>query len=466
MSAAPAVAAPSASPSPPEGQKVCDVNDSRLGQDAVTGMAATAKGFDVINDNDSLGTVQVYQISTSCQVQPLVQDPNTPDTPEDLAVTPDGAIWVADIGDAQKQRQHIAIWKFANDQQDGAQLYHLSYPDGPHDAAAMLVSASGTVAIVTKDPGSGGVYVPTGALSTDQTVPMKKVGVIQLAATGTSGGPLGELGQKVFTGGAVSPDGKHAVLRTYTDAYEWNVTGGDVASSVVKGKPVRTPLPNEPDGEAISFSTDGKSFLTMADAHSVVIDRYTPATASATKPSAAATADGGGLFGNLTVTDITNIVIVIGVIGLILLAAGLVGVRRARRQPFEDDPVLGAPGDPFDDSETAVIPRYTDGGPPPSSSRRRTAPPRRPSPDDVQTDVIGVVREEPPPPRKPRGTARPSRPSQPDTGWSASSRWRDEERPRGGRNRDRFDEPYDRERPPPRRGRPDDEPEPYRPRSR
>jgi hypothetical protein len=542
LAAAPGAAAPSSSPAPAPGQKVCDVNDEHLGNDNVTGLAATAKGYDVVNDNDPSQTVQVYQIGTDCKVQPLVQDQRQPNMPEDLAVTPDGSVWVADIGDPTSQRQSVAVWKFTGNN-DGAKRYHLSYPDGPHNAAAMLVSPNGSLAIVTKDPGVGKVYVPTGPLtSEEQTVSMKLAGSIKLTATGTPGGPIGQLGQRVFTGGAVSPDGKRAVLRTYTDAYEWDVTGGDVATSVVKGKPRRTPLPNEPAGEAISYSTDGKYFLTMADAKSVVIDRYVPAVPVAAKPSdAAAKSDSGGLFGSLTLTDITNIVIVVGVIGLVLLVVGFVGVRRARRNqpPEEDDPLGGGgPDGPFDDGATAVIPRYTDDPPSagaarlrqPPADRGRVPPPRHPAvPDDVDTDVIGVVRDEPIPPRgrspelrAPRGAARPdpsagqrgtarpepptgprgaarpeppvgprgtarSQPAKPDTGWSAGSRWRDEERPRGGRGgqdygrdpydrdgdrdryeRDRYDRdaPYDQERPSPRRGGYPDEPEPYRPRSR
>lgn len=493
MSAAPSVAAPSSSPSPVPGQKVCDVNSDQLGGDnnTVTGLAATAKGYDAVNDADQ--TVQVYQIGTDCKVQPLVQDTRQPDTPADLAVTPDGSVWVADIGDPQKQRDTVALWKFTGNN-DGAQRYRLSYPDGAKDAAALLVSPNGTPAIVTKEPGVGRVYVPTAALNADQTVPLKLAGTIKLTATGTPGGVLGTTGQRVFTGGAVSPDGKKAVLRTYTDAYEWTVTGGDVATSVVKGKPVRTPLPNEPDGEAISYSTDGRYFLTMADGKNVVINRYAPAVATVAKPSGAATTSSGGMFGNLTLTDLTNLVIVVGVIGVILLIIGFVGVRRARRNaPPEDD---GGFDGGFDDGATAVIPRVTDGPPVGAARRGPPSPPRRaPVPDDVDTDVIGVVRNDPipprgsarpePPPRGPRGTARSqpapppaSRPARPDTGWSAGSRWRDEERPRGGGQRggeyggrDRYDDrydpdvPYDRERPPPRRGYPD-EPEPYRPRSR
>ena len=39
----------------------------------------------------------------------------------------------------------------------------------------------------------------------------------------------------LVTGGANSPDGTKVVLRTYSDAYEWTVTSGDVVAAITKG---------------------------------------------------------------------------------------------------------------------------------------------------------------------------------------------------------------------------------------
>src|SRR3712207_6972861 len=54
--------------------------------------------------------------------------------------------------------------------------------------------------------------------------------------------------------------GGKVVLRTYSDALEWDVSGGDVLAALT-GKPRVTPLPDEPFGEAITYSRDGKSLL-------------------------------------------------------------------------------------------------------------------------------------------------------------------------------------------------------------
>ena len=95
-------------------------------------------------------------------------------------------------------------------------------------------------------------------------MPLKKVGEVTVPPSDTSGNPLARLGRGTIDGGAVAPGGGKVVLRTYTDALEWTVTGGDVLAAL-KGKPRVTPLPDEPLGEAITYSADGKYFYTVSD---------------------------------------------------------------------------------------------------------------------------------------------------------------------------------------------------------
>ncbi len=58
----------------------------------------------------------------------------------------------------------------------------------------------------------------------------------------------------MITGAAVSPDRSRVVLRTYAEAYEWDVTDGDVVKAITSGVPRVTPLPDEPQGEAIAYT--------------------------------------------------------------------------------------------------------------------------------------------------------------------------------------------------------------------
>jgi hypothetical protein len=76
----------------------------------------------------------------------------------------------------------------------------------------------------------------------------------------------------MVTGGAVSPDGTRIVLRTYTDAYLWRAEDGDVAGALATGRPVRLPLPPTAQGEAVTFTPDGRSLLTSTEGRPAAVN--------------------------------------------------------------------------------------------------------------------------------------------------------------------------------------------------
>ncbi|WP_199716475.1 NHL repeat-containing protein [Micromonospora musae] len=242
------------------GEPACEVRDARLTE--LSGMVATDDGFVVINDGaENEARRRIFFLDRSCAVVRAVPYPTRPLDTEDLAVGADGTVWVADIGDNDRSRETIAVWKLAPGA-DRPVLHRMSYPDGPHDAEAMLVTGDGRPVVVSKF--SGNLYAPTGALRPGATVPLAKVGQVRLPASTTSN-PYGLLGRSAVTGAATAPDGRRVVLRTYADAFEFDVAGGDVVAALTGGTPRATPLPNEPQGESISYAADGRSLLTVSE---------------------------------------------------------------------------------------------------------------------------------------------------------------------------------------------------------
>ena len=151
-------------------------------------------------------------------------------------------------------------------------MYRLGYPDGPHDAEALLLAPDGTPYLVTKDPlGRSGVYRPSAALDPTAEVMLEKVADLEFAMTGTPGGPLGRAGQVLVTGGAVAADGTRVALRTYTDAYVWEMSGSDMAGAVQADPLAVVALPDAPQGEAISFAPDSRSLLLGSEGRNSVI---------------------------------------------------------------------------------------------------------------------------------------------------------------------------------------------------
>ncbi|RRO14972.1 hypothetical protein EIL87_19190 [Saccharopolyspora rhizosphaerae] len=233
--------------------ELCTVEDSELSE--LSGLASDGTRWYAVGDGGS--SVQVFVLDpATCAVRGQRTADNDPYDVEDLALAPDGALWLADTGDNRHNRKDVALHVLPEG--SGAQLYRMSYPDSPHDAEALLLDRNGVPHIVTKEPlGWAGVYRPSQPLDPHATVPMERVGSVSLRATKTPGGPLqGSTGSVLVTGGSVSQDGTLVALRTYTEAYVYRSPDGDVLEAL-KGEPVRIPLPDEEQGEAIAWEPGG-----------------------------------------------------------------------------------------------------------------------------------------------------------------------------------------------------------------
>lgn len=222
----------------------------------LSGLAS--RGEELLAVADGGTSVRVVTLGPDCAVTGELTDPLDPRDVEDMAVDAAGTVWLGDIGDNDAQRDTVAVIGLRPD--EAASLHRLTYPDGPRDAEALLLGPDGTLLVVTKSvSGAAGVYspgVPIAELASPGPTPMQQLGTVIIAPTVTPGGPIGSLGSVLVTGGAMNADGTVAALRTYTDAYLYPVSGGDVVAALA-GDPVRVPLAEEPQGEAIAFTATG-----------------------------------------------------------------------------------------------------------------------------------------------------------------------------------------------------------------
>jgi hypothetical protein len=258
----------------------CTITDERLAE--LSGLVVV--GDQMLALNDGGDQVAVHGLDSACQVIDVQTAPVDPFDPEDLGMGPGGEVWVADSGDNNSARATVALHVL---RPGGASLYRLSYPDGAHDAEALLMAPDGTPYLVTKEVlGSSGVYRPAAPLVDGGTVPLERVATVNVTLTGTPGGPVGRAGQLMITGGAVASDGSALALRTYTDAYVWPLSGSDVVGALA-GSPVRVALPQSPQGEAISFAAGARSLVVASEGlPSPVSEVAVPEVAAAT-PTAA-----------------------------------------------------------------------------------------------------------------------------------------------------------------------------------
>jgi hypothetical protein len=311
----------------PAPQARCTIDDPRL--DELSGLVVDGDAVWAMSDGGR--RVQLLRLDPStCAVIDSRTAGVDPYDPEDLARGPDGSLWVADTGDNQRRRESVAV--IVLPRRGAAQVHRLTYPDGPHDAEALLVDAAGRPVVITKEVGRpAGVYRTAGPPAGEGPTPLLQVGELTLPQSTTAGGPVGGVGSRLVTGAAQNADGSVVAVRSYTDAWLYPVRDGDVVEALT-GTPVQVPLPDEPQGEAVAFEPDGTllsgsetrvvpgELRAVAGATALVADRLPsesapppPASTVADEPTPAwqPAAIGGGV-----------------AVGLLLLVAAALAVRR------------------------------------------------------------------------------------------------------------------------------------------
>ena len=198
---------------------------------------------------------------------------------EDIAIGPSAgsgdALYIGDIGDNAAMRPTVTVYRVPEPRLTGgvppatapAQRLDLRYPDGRHDAEALLVDpATGTIVIVTKAFGGiAGVYVADPRSAGAPTV-MRAARAVSLG--------VGE----AVTAGDVSADGATVVLRSYGRAFVWSRHRGESIAAAL-GRPPCTPqadLLPEGQGEALALARDGRALYTVAEGSRPALRRYAP----------------------------------------------------------------------------------------------------------------------------------------------------------------------------------------------
>jgi hypothetical protein len=246
-------------PGGPSDGPVLTIDDRRVQESS--GLARSSQHPGVLyTHNDRGDTPNLFAVDASGTraVLRLIGSPSV--DWEDLASTPNGLLWVADIGDAEERRQSISV-SVADEPAllSNAQLptatYRFRYPDGRHNAEALLVHPETyRVHIVTKEPEGGRVYAAPRELE------LGKVHVLR---------PVTEAPPNV-TAGEFSPDGRVVALRNYSFVFFYS----DLDSPPVV---VRAPVQRQP--ESITFDETGTHvFLGSEGDNSSVLHVAVPKT--------------------------------------------------------------------------------------------------------------------------------------------------------------------------------------------
>jgi hypothetical protein len=239
-------------PAPP--QSACEQVGRARFLPAIPEASGIALGGGVLwTHNDSDAPV-LYSIDASGRPMPVTVAGADVRDWEDLATMSGGlcaagtCLYIADIGDNRESRERITIYEVpvpraGSTSTTRATATHLRYPDGPHDAEALLVTKRIGIFVITKELPPR-VYTFAASQNPGET------STLTLSRT---------LNENVrITGAAVSPDERWVALRSNRMLFVYTLD-----DFVNGGEPVRIDLThfNEPQGEGVTFGSDADLYL-------------------------------------------------------------------------------------------------------------------------------------------------------------------------------------------------------------
>lgn len=197
---------------------------------------------------------------------------------EDIAAGPGPSaginyLYIGDIGDNSGTRSPIIVYRIPEptisaaeegakkkDAQptEAAEVLRLRYPDGHHNAEALIVNPkSGKIYIVTKiEFGNARVYEADPSTTSDGVIPLTRVG--ELSVPTVFGG--------MITGASISPDGLRVALCDYVQGYELVLPDKSSDFNLIWKQPLRPiALGKREQGEAIGYRLDGKALLATSE---------------------------------------------------------------------------------------------------------------------------------------------------------------------------------------------------------
>lgn len=181
---------------------------------------------------------------------------------EDIAVGPGpdpklNYVYVGEIGDNEAKYTNIFIYRFPEPVQftEGMEvepeILKLTYPDGPKDAETLMVDPiSKDIFILSKRDSLNILYKTTQDAFEKEEAVLEKV--IELPFT-------------MSVAGDISADGKEILIKNYFTVYYWKRNENETVEQALSRDPLILPYKPEPQGEAIAFHPNGKSYFTLSE---------------------------------------------------------------------------------------------------------------------------------------------------------------------------------------------------------
>jgi hypothetical protein len=215
--------------------------------------------------NDSGGKAILYLIDSlgGGKLEFKIEDATNRDW-EDIAIFKDSStqrstIIIGDIGDNSANHKACSLLfieepnKFPNQDQT-LTVYKkvvFEYPNGSRDAEALMIDP------ITKD-----IFIVS---KKEKKVSMYRIPYPHVTSSIVIAEKVLTLPIRNITAGDIAPDGSAILLKNYDAIYYYVREGTESIMDAMRKTPLKLDYTREPQGEAICFARDGKSFYTLSE---------------------------------------------------------------------------------------------------------------------------------------------------------------------------------------------------------
>jgi hypothetical protein len=164
-------------------------------------------------------------------------------------------LYIADIGDNYKEFTEYTIYKLPEPDLGADTVYSFEtirfrYPDGAHDAEALLVDpTTKDIFILTKSDDPAAIYKLVFPYSTTEVNTAVK---------------SGQLTYKGAVSAALSSDSKEIIVKTYFALFHYKRADASIEAALQK-LPATLPYRIEPQGEAVTFANNNGGYFTLSE---------------------------------------------------------------------------------------------------------------------------------------------------------------------------------------------------------
>jgi hypothetical protein len=198
---------------------------------------------------------------------------------EDIAVGPgpdnQSYVFIGDFGDNSVNRTEVQVIKVPEPNVSVSQaavtediatfeVLRFTYPGGARDTETLMIDpVTKDILIVTKTAGMAQVYRAPGNTPANMPRALELLTTVMLTGSGQAA---------QVSAGDISPTGDRIMLRTYTRILVWPRIAGPTIGPSLDAMPTDNPQPDEPQGEGLTFSSDGSSWIAAGEQEKTIYE--------------------------------------------------------------------------------------------------------------------------------------------------------------------------------------------------